>query len=90
MANTYYDSQLTAAEIEAVLEAIIGILNPANNGKVLAINNGKIEARSVQWQGESVIEALTVTSNGTYTAPSGVDGYSPVTVNLPSANGVTF
>lgn len=49
MANTYYDSQLTATEIEAVLEAINGILTPANNGKVLAINNGKIEARSVQW-----------------------------------------
>ena len=49
MANTYYDSQLTAEEIEEVLEAINGILSSANNGKVLAINNGKIEARSVQW-----------------------------------------
>lgn len=33
--------------------------------------------------GEPVIEALSVTSNGTYTAPDGVDGYSPVTVNVP-------
>ena len=96
MANTYYDSQLTAAEIEAALEAIDGILTPANNGKVLAINNGKFEARSVQWGGGApVIEALSVTTNGTYTAPSGVDGYSPVTVNvpsqtLPSATGVLF
>ena len=49
MANTYYDSRLTAAEIEAALEAINGILTPANNGKVLAISNGKFEARSVQW-----------------------------------------
>lgn len=32
---------------------------------------------------EPVIEALTVTKNGTYTAPDGVDGYSPVTVNVP-------
>lgn len=32
--------------------------------------------------GEPVIEALSVTENGTYTAPSGVDGYSPVTVNV--------
>ena len=96
MANTYYDSQLTAAEIEAALEAIDGVIAPANNGKVLAINNGKIEARSVQWGGGTpVIEALSVTTNGTYTAPSGVDGYSPVTVNvpsqtLPSATGVLF
>ena len=52
MANTYYDSQLTAAEIEAVLEAINELIIPANNGKVLAINNGKLEARSVQWSGD--------------------------------------
>lgn len=32
---------------------------------------------------EPVIEALSVTANGTYTAPDGVDGYSPVTVNVP-------
>lgn len=32
---------------------------------------------------EPTIEALSVTENGTYTAPSGVDGYSPVTVNVP-------
>lgn len=34
-----------------------------------------------------VIEALSVTENGTYTAPSGVDGYSPVTVNVPIPDG---
>lgn len=52
MANTYYDSQLTAAEIETALEAIRGLIVPANNGKVIAINNGKFEARSVQWGSE--------------------------------------
>lgn len=34
-----------------------------------------------------VIEPLEVTTNGTYTAPAGVDGYSPVTVNV-SGSGV--
>ena len=88
MANTYYDSQLTAAEIEAVLKAINGILTPANNGKVLAINNGKLEARSVQWGGgEPTIEPLTVTANGTYTATSGIDGYSPIVVNVSGGGG---
>ena len=29
-----------------------------------------------------VIEPLEVTTNGTYTAPAGVDGYNPVTVNV--------
>jgi hypothetical protein len=89
MANTYYNSQLTAEEIEEVLEAINGILNPANNGKVLAISNGKFEARSVQWGGgEPTIEPLSVTENGTYTAPTGVDGYSPITVNVPGSSAV--
>ena len=32
---------------------------------------------------EPVIEALSVTSNGTYTATDGLDGYSPITVNVP-------
>ena len=31
-----------------------------------------------------VIESLAVTANGTYTAPEGVDGYSPVNVNVPT------
>ena len=89
MANTYYDSQLTAAEIEAVLEAIDGVIVPANNGKVLAINNGKIEARSVQWGGGGgvVVQPLSVTQNGTYNPPSGVDGYAPVVVNVSGGGG---
>ena len=30
-----------------------------------------------------VIEPISITENGTYTAPEGVDGYDPVTVNVP-------
>ena len=36
---------------------------------------------------DPVIDTLSVTKNGTYTAPSGVDGYSPVTVNVPEPTG---
>ena len=36
---------------------------------------------------EPVIEALEITENGTYTAPDGVDGYSPITVNVESGGG---
>lgn len=32
-----------------------------------------------------VIESLSVTENGTYTVPEGVDGYSPVIVNVPQS-----
>lgn len=35
----------------------------------------------------AVIEALTITANGTYTAPEGVDGYSPITVEVASVSG---
>lgn len=38
---------------------------------------------SISGAAEPVIEALEVTSNGTYTATDGVDGYSPITVNVP-------
>ena len=36
---------------------------------------------------EAVIQSLSITANGTYTAPTGVDGYSPVVVNVPSSGG---
>lgn len=34
-----------------------------------------------------IIEPLEVTKNGTYTAPDGVDGYSPVVVDVPIPDG---
>lgn len=35
----------------------------------------------------AVVEAITITENGTYSAPTGVDGYSPVVVNVPTGGG---
>ena len=43
-------------------------------GKLLPFTHGT---------GNPVIEPLEVTENGTYEAPAGVDGYSPVTVEAP-------
>jgi hypothetical protein len=34
-----------------------------------------------------VIEALEITENGTYEVAGGVDGYSPITVNVPTGGG---
>ena len=36
-----------------------------------------------------VINPLSITENGTYSAPTGVDGYSPVTVNVSGGGGVS-
>ena len=36
---------------------------------------------------ETVIEPLEITENGTYTAPDGVNGYNPVSVNVPIPEG---
>ena len=40
--------------------------------------------------GSASIEALNVTQNGTYTASGGVDGYSPVTVNVSGGSDGSF
>ena len=37
-------------------------------------------------QPEPVIESLSVSENGTYSAPTGVDGYSPVVVDVPTGD----
>lgn len=39
--------------------------------------------------GEAVIRTLDVTENGTYRAPSGVNGYNPVNVNVSAGGSVT-
>ena len=88
MATTYYVSQLTGVtgeEIEAALEAIASVIIPSNNGKVLAVENGRIVAKSAsKWTDAPVLEAITIIENGTITPPTGVDGFNSVTVNVQS------
>lgn len=71
----------TAAEHRAEIERINSeVATQAQKiAELSAILDGKASGG-----GEPVIEPLTVTENGTYTAPDGVDGYSPVTVNVGS------
>ena len=56
--------------------------------EVIAMAN---EIKSISGGGTApatpVIEALSVTENGIYTAPVEIDGYSPVTVNVPVPEG---
>ena len=87
MSNTYYDSQLTAAEIEAALEAIDNVIVPANNGKVLAVENGGIVAKDVsEYTDLPVLVSKNITANGNYDpASDDADGYSSVAVNVPNS-----
>lgn len=81
MAN--FDSQLTGAQIEAALTAVNGLISPANNGKILTVQNGLLVAKSaVEIQG-GTIDAIAITENGLYTHAA-LGGYSPVTVNVPT------
>ena len=51
------------------------------------INLANIDFNPGQGGGEAVIRSLDVTENGTYRAPSGVDGYNPVNVNVSGGGG---
>ena len=51
----------------------------ASEGKVMTTVNVKVAVPNPP----PVIESKTINENGTYNAPSGVDGYSPVIVNCP-------
>lgn len=84
MANIYYDSTLTAAKIDSALKAIDGVIVPANNGKVLAIENGKIVPKSVTDYVDLNLQAKTATpsaSQQTISPDSGYNGLSSVTIN---------
>lgn len=43
------------------------------------------EAAMIMMAGSGNIQSLSVTKNGEYEAPEGVDGYNPVLVNVPTA-----
>lgn len=49
----------------------------------LTLDEMPTQIQAIQTGGNPVITELTVTQNGTYTAPDGVDGYNPITVNVP-------
>jgi len=57
------------------------------SGKTAYVNGTKITGTASG--GGATIEALNVTQNGTYTASGGVDGYSPVTVNVSGGGGAS-
>ena len=63
----------------------VGMVSTSETGSVGLASGATYNWIAVTGMGsvtEPVVQELTITENGTYTAPAGVDGYNPVTVNV--------
>ena len=68
-----YKSELQSnnVDLQSILNTVNSLPEAGNGGPVA----------------DPVIEALTITENGTYIAPDGVDGYNPVIVDVEGSSG---
>ena len=77
----------TAVSVSAS-ELVSGTKSITENGTGIDVTNyASVDVNVSGGGGSAVIQSLNVTQNGTYTAPSGVDGYSPITVNVSGGGG---
>lgn len=80
------DYRATSTEFTAVADAI---RTKGGTSAQLTWPNGFVSAvQAIPTGGSAVVEPLSVTENGTYNPPSGVDGYAPVSVNVSGGGGV--
>lgn len=81
------DSTQLDADLTSVADAI---RTKGGTSASLAFPSGFVSAINAipTGGGGATIQPLSVTQNGTYTAPTGVDGYSPVTVNVSGGSGI--
>lgn len=78
-----YDKVVDSAVLDAGLKQIAdAIREKAGTTDALAFPQEIADAIAAIQSGGATIEPLTISENGTYTAPDGVDGYSPVTVEV--------
>lgn len=63
----------------------VAVINKAGVSKLEVYDGDTLIRTYGQSSPSANILPLSATANGTYTAPSGVDGYNPVTVNVPSS-----
>ena len=76
MANTY-------TTLTGLFSAIANAIRAKTGGSAqIVADDFPTEIGNIPTGAAPVIESLSVTENGTYTPPSGVDGYGPVTVNV--------
>ena len=73
------DYRATSTEFTAVADAI---RTKGGTSAQLTWPNGFVSAVQAIPTGSGVVQPLSVTQNGTYNPPSGVDGYAPITVNV--------
>lgn len=80
---------VNATQLDSDMESLAdSIRAKAGVAEKLAFPAGmKAAVEGILTGSDPVIQPLSVNANGTYTAPEGVDGYSPVTVNVPSSGG---
>ena len=81
MAGTTADKLALAASNKAAIKAAIEAKSPAT-APTNVMSQWPTAIASIPTASAPVIQPLSVTANGTYSAPSGVDGYSPVTVSV--------
>ena len=76
------EGRIKNTELAAIAAAI-----RSKNGESTIYKPSEMAAAIAAIPGGSaaVIESKSITENGTYTAPSGVDGYSPITVDVPNS-----
>ena len=84
-----YDKVIDSAELDAELTSVADAIRTKSGttGK-LTFPDGFVSAvEEIQTESSPKIQPLSITENGTYEAPDGVDGYSPVTVNVAASGG---
>ena len=78
-----YDKVVDSSVLDAGLKLIAdAIREKAGTTDALTFPQAMADAIAAIQGGGATIEPLTISENGTYTAPDGVDGYSPVTVDV--------
>lgn len=74
------DYKVTDTELTSIANAI---RTKGGTQAQLVFPTGFVSAvQAIPTGGSAVVQPLSVTQNGTYNPPSGVDGYAPVTVNV--------